>query len=217
MSSALTIRSNLTRTNPADVNVSRVYREAWLDNVARLLRPHFARVGAPLPLNVRMSIGFPSTGLRGKRLGECWDKSASGSGTAEIFIRPDYFSDDVADLEIAAVLVHELIHAALGSKAAHGPAFRKIALRFGLAGKMTATVPGPMFRRLFDEGISPIVGPLPHAKLNVGDRQTKTSGGKNYQKVYCEACGYTARVAQKWLDEVGAPHCPDHGAMICAG
>lgn len=31
-------------------------------------------------------------------------------------------------------------------------------------------------------------------------------------KCQCDICGYTVRVTRKWLD-IGAPHCPDHGAM----
>jgi len=28
-----------------------------------------------------------------------------------------------------------------------------------------------------------------------------------------EGCGYTVRITAKWVDEIGAPHCPKHGAM----
>jgi hypothetical protein len=36
-----------------------------------------------------MAIGFPSTGSKGKRIGECWAGEASADGTHEILIRPD--------------------------------------------------------------------------------------------------------------------------------
>jgi hypothetical protein len=32
-------------------------------------------------------------------------------------------------------------------------------------------------------------------------------------KCECPMCGYIARTSQKWIDEVGPPHCPVHGAM----
>ena len=32
-------------------------------------------------------------------------------------------------------------------------------------------------------------------------------------KAECESCGYTVRVTRKWVDQVGAPHCPTHGEM----
>jgi hypothetical protein len=36
-------------------------------------------------------------------------------------------------------------------------------------------------------------------------------------KVFCAACGYTARVTQRWLTKAGTPLCPcGHGAMDVA-
>jgi len=32
-----------------------------------------------------------------------------------------------------------------------------------------------------------------------------------------DACGYTVRVTRKWVDQLGAPHCPVHGAMEVEG
>lgn len=32
-----------------------------------------------------------------------------------------------------------------------------------------------------------------------------------------ERCGYTVRVTRKWVDQLGAPHCPVHGAMEIEG
>ena len=32
-------------------------------------------------------------------------------------------------------------------------------------------------------------------------------------KCECPTCGYIARVAWKWLEDKGAPHCPEHGEM----
>jgi hypothetical protein len=29
-----------------------------------------------------------------------------------------------------------------------------------------------------------------------------------------DGCGYTLRITAKWVDEVGAPLCPKHGAMV---
>ncbi len=61
-------------------------REEWLNRVVDLMAPWFARLGHPLP-RVRIAIGFPSTGSRGKRVGECWDRVNSAVGTFEILIR----------------------------------------------------------------------------------------------------------------------------------
>jgi len=84
-------------------------REEWLNQVAERMAPWFENQGYSLP-RYRVAIGFPSTGKRGKRIGECWDGRASADGTFEVLIRPDQ-SDPI---EVAAILAHELVHAAVG-------------------------------------------------------------------------------------------------------
>jgi hypothetical protein len=101
------------------------------------MTPWYEDQGYSLP-RFRIAIGFPSTGKRGKRIGECWDGRASANGTFEVLIRPDQ-SDPI---EVAAILAHELVHAAVALECGHKGAFRKVATRIGLEGKMTATVPG---------------------------------------------------------------------------
>ncbi len=201
-------------------------RESWLNDVAARLRPAFVQLGAPLPDRLRIAIGFPSTGRRAKAAGECWDSTASADGTFEILIRPDLAEADGAlGLPVAAALAHELVHAAVGIKAGRGPAFRKIALGIGLTGPMRATSPGPAFLAL----AAPILeaaGPLPHARLQADrnadadpqgeDAPITTSPRKQasrHVKCACPACGYVVRTARKWIDQAGAPHCPQHGPM----
>jgi hypothetical protein len=74
-------------------------REEWLNLVAEQMAPWFETQGHKLP-RYRVAIGFPSTGKRGKRIGECWDGRASADGTFEVLIRPDQ-SDPIA---VAAIL-----------------------------------------------------------------------------------------------------------------
>jgi len=143
-------------------------REEWLNLVARGMRPMFSDLGSPLPDKVRIAIGFTSKGRKGRSIGECWDTTCSVDSHFEIFIRPDLsVSIDLMPIEVAAILAHELVHAAIGIRAGHGPEFRRVAKGLGLQGKMTATVAGPGF----NDAIAPIlaaVGPLPHARLNTG-------------------------------------------------
>src|SRR3546814_1496676 len=71
--------------------------------------------------------------------------------------------------QIAAILAHELVHAAVGIPAGHGKAFKRAALGLGLVGPMRATTPGEAFLA----AIAPIlesVGPLPHARLDTDGR-----------------------------------------------
>lgn len=207
-------------------------REAWLNYVAQRMAPMFQQLAAPLPEKVRIAIGFTSTGKRGNRIGECWDNRCSVDGHFEIFIRPDLTeSEDMMPLQVAAILAHELVHAAVGIPAGHGPDFRRVAKGLGLQGKMTATVPGPDF----EAAIAPILadaGPLPHGRLKTsadaprgpGEGEGEGEGGevkttgpkkqtKRHIKCLCTECGYTARTSRKWLDQVGPPHCPAHGQM----
>lgn len=183
-------------------------RETWLNAVADCMGPWFADLGCPLPA-YRVAIGFPSTGKRGSRIGECWDGSCSEDGRFEILIRPD--QDDA--IMVAGILAHELVHAAVGIEAGHGPKFRKVAKAIGLEGQMRSTVPGPAMVAQINRIID-LVGPLPHARLAFDG---ETSGPKKQttrmMKCVCSECGYTVRIARKWLDEVGTPHCPAHGQM----
>lgn len=117
--------------------------------------------------------------------------------------------------QIAAILAHELVHAAVGITAGHGKAFKRIAIRLGLVGPMRATTPSDAFLAT----IAPILaaaGPLPNIPLNTGGETTwpKKQAARLF-KCECEACGYTVRTARKWLKAVGAPLCPviDHGPM----
>ncbi|OLP04658.1 hypothetical protein BLL52_4312 [Rhodoferax antarcticus ANT.BR] len=208
------------------------------------MRPMFDALEAPLPNRMRISIGFTSNGMRGRRIGECWDSRCSLDDHFEIFIRPDLAaSPNAMPMQVAAILAHELVHAAIGIRAGHGPLFRRVAKGLGLQGKMTATVAGPDF----EVAIAPIliaVGALPHGRLEskrlgtaediedenkVGpkDKQpTPTTDEADYPmttgpkrqtrrhiKCQCEVCGYTVRTSKKWLNESGPPICPKHKQM----
>jgi hypothetical protein len=190
-------------------------REGWLNFIAGELGSLFAAAGVALPERIRIAIGFPSTGDRGHRLGECWDKTASRDHTFEILIRPDVDDPQAA----CAILAHELVHAAVGIAAGHGPRFRRAALAIGLVGPMRSTRPGPAFLA----AAGPILaapGPLPHARLSwAGSPEIDilTTRPKRQTtrlaKCACRECGYIVRTARFWIARQGPPHCPQHGAM----
>ena len=184
-------------------------REAWLNQVgAGLAAGPFAAAGAEVPTNWRAAIGFPSTGRKGKRIGECWASAASADGHFEILIRPDVDQP----MELAAILAHELIHATVGLAAKHGPKFRRVAVAIGLEGKMTATTHGLAFRA----ALAPILdaaGPVPHAALGFGASSAPPKQSTRMIKCQCAECGYVVRTARSWIDDMGAPLCPAHGAM----
>lgn len=191
-------------------------RESWLNRVAVGMAPLFAGLDAPLPSRVRVAIGFTSRGAKGKAIGECWDNRSSGDGHFEIFIRPDLaHAPDAMAAQIAAILAHELVHAAVGIAAGHGKAFKRVAVGLGLVGPMRATIPGDAFLA----AIAPILaatGPLPHARLDTDGETTRPKKqAARMLKCECAACGYTVRTARKWLETAGAPLCPieGHGPM----
>ena len=191
-------------------------RESWLNRVAVGMAPLFKALDAPLPARVRVAIGFTSRGAKGKAIGECWDNRLSGDGHFGIFIRPDLaHAPNAMPTQIAAILAHELVHAAVGIAAGHGKAFKRVAVGLGLVGPMRATTPGEGFLA----AVAPILTAaslLPHARLDTGGETTRPKKqAARMLKCECEACGYTVRTARKWLETAGAPLCPieDHGSM----
>jgi hypothetical protein len=183
-------------------------REAWLSSFATSVRPWFTELGCPLP-PFRVACGFPVRGGAASKhrvLGQCWDGSVSESGHVEIFISP--VLDDSS--EVAATLVHELAHAAVGCEHGRKAPFVRAIRPLGLVGKPTATTAGEAFKRRA-EPILAKLGAYPHSKMAVmGVGRVQST---RLLKAECLACGYIVRVTAKWL-EVGPPHCPDHGPMI---
>lgn len=204
-------------------------RESWLQEAVSILRPKFEAVGYPIPPVVRVSIGFGPTGARKESatiLGVCMHSSCS-NGVNEIFISPEEASTAV----MLATLLHELIHAALDNEDGHKGRFAEAAVRLGLEGKMTATVPGPdLLMEL--ELIVASLGEYPGAPLDIsgalvpaGPGSRKGGGissgpakqGTRMIKVQCmdSECGcggYVVRTTRRWLD-IGSPACPMGTAM----
>lgn len=205
----ITIRPDVPRASNGRIGPRT--REAWLLRVANELRPLLAAAGGELPERVRYSCGWPG-GARGgkKRIGECWHKEASADESIEIFISP-VLGDG---MKAADTLAHELVHACLPPGAAHGPVFKKLAVAFGLVGKMTNAGAGPELTAKLAEIIDRI-GPYPHAELMSGDGAAdKPKVQKSRQrKVFCPDCGgdgdnaYICRMSQKCIDR-GLPVCP---------
>jgi hypothetical protein len=186
-----------------------ITREDWLNQVAQRMRPLFAEAGAELPERFRITMSLTK---RQRAIGVCFDRSASADGSYEILVRLDQHEP----VQVAGILAHELVHAAVGVEQGHGPAFGKVARAIGLEGKLTATVPGERFVH----AVAPIlveVGPFPHAPLDwAGQRSGPKKQVARLLKVECQECGLVVRQTRKWLDEVGPAHCPEHGAMQVA-
>jgi hypothetical protein len=182
-------------------------REQWLNAAAALVEPWFIAQGHKLP-KVRIGIGFTSKGARSTRIGECWDHSCSADGVHEIFLVPTMSEP----MDILQVLVHELIHAAVGLDAKHGPKFGKLARALHLEGKLTATTHGEAFRAAA-RPVLEALGPMPHARLSSGNSSAPKKQTTRMIKCTCGQCGYTVRAAKKWLD-MAIPECPVDGTEL---
>jgi hypothetical protein len=192
-------------------------RESWLRTATDELRSYFQRCGYPLPDRIRFAIGFPSTGRKGNRVGECWHSSTSADEHFEIFIRADIDEPP----KVLGILVHELIHAVVPVDAKHGKQYRDAAIKIGLQGKMVHALPGELLQKRLND-LAATLGPLPHARLNIergADNRGPADRGKKQKarmlRAECEieGCGYVVRVAASHVRNIGPPHCPRHGPM----
>lgn len=178
-------------------------REQWLEAAIDRMRPWFASIGHALPTKVRASIGFPSRmafSLKTRRVGECWAASAAADGSSQIFITP-LEGNSVKALD---TLVHELVHAAVGTEHGHKGAFKRAALAIGLTGKMRSSEAGPeLIERL--NALTMELGAYPHSALNPAARTTKKQSTRMI-KARCGDCPYIIRTTAKWV-AVGLPTC----------
>ncbi|MDR1611605.1 MAG: SprT-like domain-containing protein [Planctomycetota bacterium] len=174
-------------------------REEWLSVFVKYMRPVFAAAGSPLPEKIRISCAFPVRTTTA--IGQILSHRLSADQTREIFISP--VLSDAA--RVCDVVIHELVHAALPEGTGHKKEFRRLALKLGLAGKMTATIAGDKLRAWLDSIIPVFLGPYPHSKvasLDTGKKQTT-----RLVKLQCPACEMIIRTTRQWLEETGAPLC----------
>jgi hypothetical protein len=199
----------------------RAFREEWLQDAAGQLRPYFHECGLEVPEKIRFAVAFPSTGRKGNRLGETWHSRSSGDGTYEIIIR----SDLAEPVEVLSVLVNKLVHTVVPDDESHGKKFRAVALKVGLSGKIHKAEPSPLLQKRLAE-IAEMIGPLPHASLNINDNpmttkpidRVKKRGGRML-KAECPECAktdmpYIIRIAATPAREIGIPNCPKHGVLL---
>lgn len=134
-------------------------RETWLNEMAQRMAPRFEELGYPLP-KFRVAVGFTSAGKVSNIGGECWHNSNSADRTFEILVSP--IIDDT--MHAAAILAHELTHAAVGFEHKHKGAFAKVMLELGMQRPMTASVAGDVFKAFAQPFIDEL-GPFPHSRL----------------------------------------------------
>lgn len=181
-------------------------REEWLNEAAAEMKAWVLKTSdGDDYLDPLISVGFPK-GSRGRSashaIGQCWDKTQSGDKErAHIFIIPTM----TEPVDIMAVLLHELVHASVGTQCGHRGPFKGCAKAVGLEGKMTATVAGDLLKVKL-ELLARELGEYPHPGLTVPARGSK---GSRLLKVECPICRCIIRMTQKWIDHYYgvAPRC----------
>ena len=177
-------------------------REQWLDVAVKELTPLLTFAKAPAFKPPLVSVGFPrgSRGGNGKTIGQCWsEKCSADKERCHIFVHPEL----VDSVRVLDVLLHELVHAAVGTECGHRGAFRKVAVAVGLEGKMTATVAGDDLTERLNRIVDSI-GDYPHVKLSSSSAAKK---GSRLLKFECHSCGCIARMTRKWLEMLPPPTC----------
>jgi hypothetical protein len=188
-------------------------REEWLDTAIELMRPLFKSAGYTVP-TIRVSCGWPSNrGLSCKKrtIGQAWSRAASSDNIGQIFISPWLDVKVATEQGVLSTLVHEVVHCTVGVEEGHNKVFKKCMKAVGLEGKATATIAGEKLLEACQQW-SEKLGPYPHGKLDKLKGPVKKQTTRMV-KCECPECGYVARVARKWLDDLGAPKCPKHGVM----
>lgn len=161
-------------------------REAWLLEACEHLRPLLRDAGVECP-PVSVSFGFPKGGRgRARSIAQCWPKDAADDGLHAVFVSPVLKDPE----RILDVLLHELVHAAVGTNCGHRGEFVTVARACGLVGPPTATTAGPELGRRLN-AIAEALGPLPHAALSVVEQPKQTTRLRLWQ---CD-CEVKVRVA----------------------
>lgn len=177
-------------------------REEWLTAALwKFVDAHFIAQGYDVPPNIRVACSLPSKlALPGKkqRIGECWSSSASTDEHFEIMISP--FLDDGS--RVLDILIHEVVHATVGSKVGHRKPFSQCAKKVGLVKPWTATHATDDLKVELAGWLKEL-GPYPHARLSFSPKDKEQKQSTRMLLMECSACGCKVRTTRKWIDEYG--------------
>jgi len=174
-------------------------RELWLTSVGRDLAETIIPF-ASVPDDWHVSCGWAPKSAK-KVLGVCFKRSESADGTNQIFITPNE-SDPV---RVAAILLHELIHAADDCESGHRGNFSCWAREAGFQTPLTKLhMSEALMKRL--EGLVKEHGPYPHPAIRRVDEKKQTT---RMLKVECSECGFLFRCSNSQLQRL------DEGEAVC--
>jgi len=179
--------------------MSQANREQWLMAAIEEIRPLFERMGYSVPV-VKVSVGFPSTGGKGRHLGQCWSTKSAEDGVNQIFIAPHLQTP----FDFLDTLVHELVHAVDDCESGHGESFKKIAKDVGLTGPMRSASAGEGLKQELMT-ITEKLGNFPHGRLSLPIRTLQKAPKRPGAR--CSKCGYEVVMLKRHLN-LGPPICP---------
>ena len=192
-------------TTKQDLNLD---REGWLIEAAQFILDDIITPEQPQgwqpPNPFRVSVGYPPRSTaRSKTIAVCIKSEASADHHSEIFVSPSH--DDSASM--LASLAHELVHYADDCQSGHKNHFARLARSIGLDGPLTATMASPALAHKLQQIIDTL-GPIPHAKIDLG--LAKAKQGTRMLKVFCpsEDCNFSYRTSQTNIDKVTDFLCP---------
>jgi len=186
-------------------------REGWLKAAAEALTSQLHAAGVKMPPHWNVSVGFPKRAHKpGGAIGECWDKNASTGAVYEIFVSPT----QADPIEVMAILLHEMIHAAVGLECNHKGPFIKTARKVGLAGKPTATYakPGTDLHTTLEK-LSRDLGHYPHHAMAPKKKPTPKKWFLTKLVSQTEPT-YKFTMAPRLIEEFGMPVDPWGDAMV---
>ncbi len=184
-------------------------REGWLVDAIGLLRTEFfTSRGHKVPAKLQVACGWVQGGKNA--IGQCWAPSASSDETTQMYISPT--EADAA--RVLDILLHEMIHAVVGTKYGHKGPFRTLAKDFGLAGKMTATYAeeGSPLKALLVI-IAGKLGPYPHAAMT--KKEVTKANPYKWTRLMSPSDGhYVVTISPKMVEQHGLPVDPWGDEMV---
>ena len=174
-------------------------REEYLLKANEIMRQGlFKDNGFELPEDVQISVGFP-LGYRAsskmQTVGQCFSRVASDNNVNNIYINPT--QDNT--LQVLGILVHEDVHAIDDCQNGHKKAFRDIAVKVGLTGKMRSTTESEELKKYFEDEIISKLGEYPHKKQIVSNRKKQNT--RNL-KMECIECGFSWRASKTMISRM---------------
>lgn len=169
-------------------------RENWLNKAVQELKDTLL-TEEELPEKLKVSCGFC---VKKNAIGICCPPVGSKDGYTEIFIDPQLDES----CRVLDVLLHELIHAILGSGRGHGKAFKKIALRVGLLEPVTATTASAELNEKLKKIVERI-GEYPHSayiKPTKAKEESKDKEDKAMVNLRCkDECDILVKTLKSYL------------------